>query len=225
MFCLDIPNPPFGWQPCFLRLLPCFIHFSSIHAAKLKSGRPAVCDPRDVLMRSLTLQSMFSTSASAVSFEPRWLGSICFHNIRLQHISIGDVSPLRPSREVRCGRRGSRSRHMRVNVQICESFLLAALRVSSSPSPSDCCFRWSWTACCYQAWGTACLLLKKKKKKRGVKINSSLNKFVKAASKGVQHLLWHSYQFDVTLREICAAWPIACTLWRNKELLFLTRDW
>ena len=42
-----------------------------------------------------------------------------------------------------------------------------------------------------------------------MKINSSLNKFVKAASKGVQHLLWHSCQLDATLRMRCGARQIA----------------
>lgn len=69
MFCLGIPNLPFGWQPCYFRHPPCFIHISSVQAAELKSSRSDVSDPSDVLMRSLTLPSMFSTSLSTVSFN------------------------------------------------------------------------------------------------------------------------------------------------------------
>lgn len=90
---------------------------------------------------------------------------------------------------------------------------------------------WSWTACCYHAGGTACLVplpKKKKNEKGGVKINSSLNKFVKAASKGVQHLLCHSCQFDATLRMWRVTWQIACMPAEEEGVAFvllLTDRW
>lgn len=67
MFCLEIPNLSFGWQPCYVPL--CFIHIPSVRAAELKSSRPDKFDPSDVLMRSLTLLNMISTSLS-ISYRP-----------------------------------------------------------------------------------------------------------------------------------------------------------
>lgn len=56
---------------------PCLIHHSSVRGAQLKSSRPGVFDPCDVLMRSLTPWNMFSTSPSTVSFSPDdWAPSV-----------------------------------------------------------------------------------------------------------------------------------------------------
>lgn len=74
--------------------------------------------------------------------------------------------------------------------------------------------------------GSVCLipLPNTKRGVRGVKINSSLNKFVKSASKGVQHLLWHSCRRDMTLRMWRITWQIARMLLRKKVLL-LSDSW
>lgn len=145
MFCLEIPKLPFGWQPCYFRRLPCLIHISSVHAAKLKSSRPDVFDPSDVLMRSLTLQSLFSTSLSPVSFSPDdWAPSVS--TTLGYNISIRGVYPFKPSSMAWLwGEAGCSHHHVRLNGPACESFLpvscslLPVLRVSSSPSLSDCC--------------------------------------------------------------------------------------
>lgn len=117
---------------------------------------------------------------------------------------------------------GRSHHHVRLNGPVCESFrpvscfLLPVLGVSGSPSLSDCCSRGAEPPAVTGPEGQPASFTEKKKKKKkkgrkkGVKINSSLNKFVEAASKGVQHLLWHSRQFDATLRTRCVARQIAC---------------
>lgn len=241
MFCLEILNLPFGLQPCYFRLPLCFIHISSVQAAKVKSSRPDVFDPSDVLMRSLTLTKACVPPLCLLfhSFNPRWLFSICFHNIRLQHISIrGSVSVRAQQPGVVVKEAGCSHHHMRLNGPVCESFrsvsfffLLPVLGVSSSPSLSDCCSCGAEPPAVTRPEGQPASFSekerkKKKKKKRGVKINFSLNKFVKAASKGVQHLLWHS----------CPAWcdlenatrhltNSVAWLLRKKVLFCLTLDW
>lgn len=134
---------------------------------------------------------------------------------------------------------GCSHHHMRLNGPVCESFrsvsfffLLPVLGVSSSPSLSDCCSCGAEPPAVTRPEGQPASFSekerkkKKRKKKRGVKINFSLNKFVKAASKGVQHLLWHS----------CPAWcdlenatrhltNSVAWLLRKKVLFCLTLDW
>lgn len=230
MFCLEIPKLPFGWQPCYFRHLPCFIHISSVQAAKLKSSRPDVFDPSDVLMRSLTLQSLFSTSLSPVSFSPDdWAPSV---STTLGYdISIRGVYPFKPgSMAWLWVEAGCSHHHVRLNGPACESFLpvscslLPVLRVSSSPSLSDCCSCGAEPPAVTMPEGQPASFpcqKKKKKQKRRAKINSSLNKFVKAASKGVQHLLWHSCQSDATLRMWRVTWQITRTSVEEEGVAFV----
>lgn len=98
------------------------------------------------------------------------------------------------------------------------------------PSPSDCC-----------SYGTelppAAAILdgqpasfplpkkwEKKTKKRGEKINSSLKEFVKAASKGVQHLLWHRRKAHVTLRTLGFTWQITRVPVEEESVAFVLID-
>lgn len=150
MFCLEIPKLPFGWQPCYFRRLPCFIHISSVQAAKAKGSRPDVFDPSDVLMRSLTLQSLFSTSLSPVSFSPDdWAPSV---STTLGYNALASEESVRSSLWFKPGslawlweESGCSHHRVRLNGPVCESFrpvscfLLPVLGVSSSPSLSDCC--------------------------------------------------------------------------------------
>lgn len=174
-------------------------------------------------MRSLTLQSMFSTSLSTISFSTLWVSSICFHDIRLQCISIRRVYPGVAVGEAVC------CHHVCLNWPVCESFhpvsclSLPVLRVSSFPSLSDCCSCGAETPAVTMLEGQPASFPCQKNKTRGLKINSSLNKFVKAASKGVQHLLWHSCQFDVTLTMWCITWQIVCMSVEEEGVAFVSR--
>lgn len=153
MFCLEIPNLLFGWQPCYFRPLSCFIHISSVQAAKLKSSRPDVFDPSDVLMRSLTLRSMFSTSLSTVSFSPDdWAPSV---STTLGYNPLASEGSICSSPAARCGcERG------RLQPSSCASewpclwvippseLLLAACSQSEELFTVWLLLLWSWTACC-----------------------------------------------------------------------------
>lgn len=143
MFCLEIPNLPFGWQPCYFRPLPCFIHISSVQAAKLKSSRPDVFDPSDVLMRSLTLRSMFSTSVSTVSFSPDdWAPSVST-TLGYNPLASG-VYPFEPSSLVWLWKRQAAA------VIMC---VWMALSVSHSA-------RWAALCCLFSGWAAlVCLIV------------------------------------------------------------------
>lgn len=164
-------------------------------------------------MRSLTLQSLFSTSPSTVSFIP----DDCAPSVSttLGHSTLASEEAIsilarQPGEAVE--EAGGSHRHVRLNDPACESLSPASAFVLPLSLPVWLLLLWRWTACCCDPRGTACFTPsptkkrkegRKKTKKRREKINSSLNKFVKAASKGAQHLLWHSHQADVTLRAAC----------------------
>lgn len=174
MFCLEISNLLFGWQPCYFRPPPCFIHFSSVQAAKLKSCRPNVFDPSDVLMRSLTLWSMFSTSVSTVSFNPDdWAPSV---STTLGYNTLASEEYIRssPAAWWDCERG-------RLQLSSCASEWPCLWVIPPSELLLTACSRgeqlslsvwllllWSWTACCYQAWGTACLVHIKKERRKSI---------------------------------------------------------
>lgn len=100
-----------------------------------------------------------------------WLSSICFHNIRPRHISIGGVYPLGPGRLVWMWEEAdSGHHHVRLNESVWvipqnELLLTACSRGERLSFSVWLLLLWSWTACCFRAWGTACLLPPAEKKK------------------------------------------------------------
>lgn len=122
---------------------------------------------------SLSLLSMFSAPLSTVSFRPWWLSSIFFHNIRLQPISIGGVYLFGPSSLVWLWKRqaamqpsscASERPCLRV-IPPSELLLTARSRSEQLHFSVWLLLLWSWTACCYTSWGTACFIHEGKKRK------------------------------------------------------------
>lgn len=184
MFCLEIRKLAFGWRPYYFRLQPpCFIHYPTVRGANLKSSRPDVFHPSDVLIRSLTLRRMFSTSPSTVSFCPDdWAPSV---STTLAHRTLALKASIRSGAAAWSGcKRGSLRPSMRASVQTCmwvnqarEPLLASPLIVHSSPSPSYCCSCGAEPPAVTRPGGqpASCAEKKEKQKESRVKINSSLN--------------------------------------------------
>lgn len=140
-----------------------------------------------------------------------WLCSICFHNIRPQHISIGGgYIHLRPASLARPWE--SQAAAIAVCVWMTQPVSHSALRAASfppclivAPMELNCLLLRSWRDSLLHS---PCQKKKGGNKNRGEKINSSLNKFVKAAWKGVQHLLCRSCQATLTLGMLGFTWQI-----------------
>lgn len=142
-----------------------------------------------------------------------WLCSICFHNIRPQHISIGGgCIHLRPASLARPWE--SQATAIAVCVWMTRPVSHSALRAASFP-PCLIVAPMELNCRLLRSWRDSLLHFPCQKKgrgetkNRGEKINSSLNKFVKAAWKGVQHLLCHSCQAALTLGMLGFTWQIA----------------
>lgn len=155
MFCLDIPNLPFGWQPCYLRLPPCFIHISSVQAPTQKQQTCCIWSLWCFDEITHTPKHVFHLSVYCF-IQPWWLSSICFHNIRLQHISIREVYPFKPSSLVWCERGKLQPQTScafewpYLWVILPSELLLTACSQGNQLSFSSWLFLlWSWTACCY----------------------------------------------------------------------------
>lgn len=140
-----------------------------VQTVKLKSNRPDVFEPSDVSTRSLKRRSMFSSSLSTVSFNPDdWAPSV---STTLGYNTLALGGSIRSSPAAWCGcERGRLQPSSRASEWPClwvippSELLLTACSQGEQLSLSVwLLLPWSWTACCSQAWGTACLVHKKKK--------------------------------------------------------------
>lgn len=186
-------------------------------------------------MRLLTLQSLFSTSPSTVSFSPDDCAPSVSTTLGYSTLASDEAVSIRarqPGEAVE--EAGGSHCRARLNDSACESLRPACTFVLPLSLPIWLLRLWSWTACCCNPGGTASFFPpakkrgEKKTKKRGEKINSSLKEFVKAASEGVQHLLWHRRQAHVTLRMLGFTWQITRVPVRKKVLLLswlIDRSW
>lgn len=163
-------------------------------------------------MRSLSLQSLFSTSPSTVSFSP----DDCAPSVSttLGHSTLASEEAISIWDRPAWRGRGRARRQPSSCASEWPGLWVTPPRELPHSLPVWLLLLWSWTACCCDPGGTACFIPPAKKnggetKNRGEKINSSLNKFVKAAWKGVQHLLCRSCQAALTLGMLGFTWQIA----------------
>lgn len=180
-------------------------------------------------MRLLTLQSLISTSPSTVSFSPDDCAPSVSTTLGYSTLASDEAVSIRarqPGEAVE--EAGGSHRRVRLNDPACESLRPACAFVLPLSLHVWLLLLWSWTACCCNPGGTASFLppakKKRKKRQRGEKINSSLKEFVKAASKGVQHLLWHRRQAHVTLRTLGFTWQITRVPTEEESVAFVLID-
>ncbi len=188
--------------------------------------------PLMFLMRSLTLRSMFSTSPSTVSFNPDdWAPSV---STTLGYNTLASEESIRSSPAAWCGcERG------RLQPSSCASEWPCLWVIPPSELLLTACSRgeqlsfsvwlllpWSWTACCYQAWGTACLVPWEKKKRKRSENQFLIKQICKGCIKrcstfALAHLSFWC-DLDNAMRRLTNS-ERACLL--RKMLLLLSYSW
>lgn len=169
-------------------------------------------------MRSLSLWRMFSSSPSTLYNPDDWGPSV---STTLSNNTLASEKSISWGAAAwwRCG--GGSLWHYGMSVSHSGLALSACFPFES---PSLCVWLLllqCWTACCFPGMRDGWLgPVNRETEWEEAKINSSLNKSVKPASKGVHHLLWHSWQFDAAVRG-CVTWQIVCM----NMLLLLSSTW
>lgn len=184
-------------------------------------------------MRLLTLQSLFSTSPSTVSFSPDDCAPSVSTTLGYSTLASDEAVSIRaqqPGEAV--AEAGGSHPHVRLNDP--------ALWITPPCMHPLCCLFHSLSDCCsYGAELPAAAILegqpasfppakknnRKKKDKEKRRGNQFLIKRIcKAASKGVKHLLWHRRQALVTLRTLAFTWQITRVPIEEESVAFVLID-